>query len=654
MKGEKAPGWFKSILIGKPRDLSEKNLFHKLSLVALLAWVGLGADGLSSSCYGPEESFKALGTHLALAPFIAIACILTITVICASYSQLIEVFPGGGGGYLVASKLLSPKLGVVSGCALLVDYVLTIAISVSSGADALFSIFPHSFLVWKLPFAACGVLMLIILNLRGVRESVLIWVPVFFVFIVTHALGIAYAVGSHFGAIPELLARTSSDLSSSRMELGFFGILFLLVHSYSMGAGTYTGIEAVSNGLPILREPRVATGKRTMLYMGASLSFMVGGLLVAYLLCRVSPQEGKTLNAVLFNQIAASWPTFGWSFVFLAQGSAAILLFIAAQTGFLDGPRVLANMAADRWFPSRFSLLSDRFVTQNGIFLMGGAALIVLLSTHGALDLLVVLYSINVFITFTLSQAGMVCHWWKQRKVFPGWWKKLAVNGTGVLMTSFILASLCSVKFWEGGWVTLLLTGILVCIAFMTRRHYERIQSQFARLDSLVPALLSSPPIPPEKRPVTGPRTAAILVNGFNGLGLHTLLAVHRVFPNTFNNFVFIQVGLLDAGNFKGVDEINHLKQHLSIETGRYVSEMKRQGYESAAFTEIGHDLVQTATKLAQEVSQTYPHVVFFGGQLVFEKESLTSRFFHNYAVFAIQRELYRRNQPFVIMPIRA
>ena len=149
----------------------------------MFAWVGLGADGLSSSCYGPEESFKALGGNTHLSLFVALACVITIVAICASYSQIISLFPTGGGGYLVASKLLSPSAGVVSGCALLIDYVLTVTISVASGADALFSLFPDSAQHFKLGFAVAGVVGLTLINLRGVKESVLIWVPIFTVFV---------------------------------------------------------------------------------------------------------------------------------------------------------------------------------------------------------------------------------------------------------------------------------------------------------------------------------------------------------------------------------------------------------------------------------------------------------------------------------------
>ena len=655
----KGSAWLKDLFIGKGRSLADQHLFYKVSLIAVLAWVGLGADGLSSSCYGPEETFKALGTHTALAPFIALACVVTIGVICISYAQIIELFPGGGGGYLVASKLLGPRVGVVSGCALLVDYVLTIAISIASGADALFSVLPARWLPWKLLFTLAGTALLTLLNLRGVKESVLMWVPVFFVFILTHGFAILFGVATHLGVLPRVWAETSSGLQTAHTELGWVGVLFLLVRAYSMGAGTYTGIEAVSNGLPILREPRVATGKRTMLYMGLSLAMTVGGLLLAYLLYRVTPQDGKTLNAVLFERLTAGWPHgTATVFVSVAMLSATALLFIAAQAGFLDGPRVLANMALDRWFPARFATLSDRFVAQNGILLMGGAAILVLLAARGSVALLVVLYSINVFITFSLSQLGMARHWLKERATTPAWKRKFAINGIGFCLCAFILISLSAVKFWEGGWVTLVVTGAVIAAALLTRRHYEQTRRELARLDELVPTVDRELAGPGEGQaaPVAreaAERTAVVLVNGFNGLGLHTLLNITRLFPGMFRNFVFMHVGVVDAGNFKGVGEIENLRRHIAGEAGRYAEFMRRQGFHAEAVTDVGIDVVPTASALAAETAKRFPNAVFFGGQLVFEHESRATRLLHNFAVFALQREFFRRSLPFLIVPVR-
>ncbi len=651
----------KKILVGGARDPKDSHIFHKLSLIAFLAWVGLGSDGLSSSCYGPPEAFKALQGHPYLGIFVALGTGITIFIIAASYSHIIELFPSGGGGYLVASKLLSPKWGVVSGSALLIDYVLTITISIASGADAIFSFLPHNWYGYKLEFAIFGVLVLLILNLRGIKEAVVPLVPVFLLFVATHLFAILYAIITHAVKFHEVYNATGHELTRSFNSLGMFGVLFLVMRAYSMGAGTFTGIEAVSNGLPILREPRVATAKRTMHYMAYSLAITVIGLMIAYLLFNVQEQSGKTLNAILFQNMTASWSGHtGIIFVWVTLLSEAILLFIAAQTGFLDGPRVLANMALDRWFPTRFAMLSDRLVTQNGILLMGVASLFMMLISRGSVDFLIVLYSINVFITFSLSQLGMVKHWWQERKTEKKWIRKLSINGVGLILTSFILISVLLIKFEEGGWLTIVITSGLILFTLYIKNHYNKTFDMLRRLDTIVDSVEASiynidgddvKKPEPEFNPKA--KTAAILVNGFNGLGLHTLLSVFRLFSGMYKNFVFIQVGSVDAGNFKGADEIENLDTHINMEANRYVKYMNEHGYYAEAFTKIGTDVVDEINNLVPEITAKFPNVVFFGGQIVFPEDSFVTRWLHNYIVFAVQRKFYRQGIPFVILPIR-
>ena len=645
----------KSLVIGPARSLGESNLFHKVSLIALFAWVGLGADGLSSSCYGPEETYRALGSSTHLSTFVALACVVTIVAICASYSQIISLFPSGGGGYLVASKLLAPWVGVVSGSALLIDYVLTITISVASGADALWSLFPVGWQPWELRFEYVGLLGLTLLNLRGVKESVLVWVPIFFVFVATHALAIIYAIATHASSLGGVGGGTVHEVHTVSAQVGTFGLIALLLRAYSMGAGTYTGIEAVSNGLPILREPRVHTGRKTMVYMGASLAITVAGLLLAYLLYHVVPQDGKTLNAVLFEAMSAHWPSaLGHSFVNVTLVSEAALLFIAAQTGFLDGPRVLANMALDRWFPTRFANLSDRFVTQNGVVVMGTAGLIMMWATKGLVDTLVVLYSINVFITFSLSQFGMVRHWWQERHTERTWLRKLLINGFGFMLTFSILVSLTAVKFNQGGWVTLAVTLLLVLAAFAIKRHYTGVTEQLRRLDAIVEAAeVGGDGRTPAGEPDPKARTAIVLVNGYNGLGLHTVLNVPRMFGDTFRNLVFIQVGAVDAGNFKGADEIEALRAHTVADAQKYVAFARARGYGSTAFTAVGADVMGELMALAEEAAEQFPNRIFFAGQLLFMEETRRTRWLHNHTAFALQRRFLLANLPIVVLPIR-
>ncbi len=656
------PHRLKTIIFGGKHDIEDTSLFHKLTLIAFFAWIGLGADGLSSSCYGPEEAFLAVQGHVHLSVFVALMSGLTVFIIAASYSQIIELFPTGGGGYLVASKLLSPKAGMVSGSALLIDYVLTITISVASGADALFSFLPPAWLPYKLPFAIAGVVALTIMNMRGAKESVLPLVPIFLTFVVTHAFIIAYGVVMNVGSFGPVVAATRADVVQTQAELGFVGMLLLILRAYSMGAGTYTGIEAVSNGLPILREPKVQTGKRTMHYMAISLALVVMGLMVAYLLYRVAPQPGKTLNAVLFEAMTQNWGNGGTVFVLITLLSEAALLFVAAQTGFLDGPRVLSNMALDRWFPSKFAMLSDRLVTQKGILMMGAAALITMLLTGGSVKYLVVLYSINVFITFFLSQLGMVRHWWQVRGNEAHWEKKLFINGVGMTLTFFILVSVTVVKFHEGGWITILLTGALVVLALLTQRHYLNTFRILQRLDELVKVAEASCPAFPgeqgtekELRVKYDPqdKTAILLVNGFNGLGLHTLFSIIRLFGGTFKNFVFIQVGVVDAGNYKGAEEVSHMKANVKKELDRYVHYMRCHGYYAAAYSSFGNDVVDEIARLTPDILAKFPNAILFGGQLVFPKTTFLSGVFHNYTIFAVQRRFYNQGIPVVILPIR-
>ncbi len=654
---------FRKLLIGSSRSPHDKALFHKISLIAFFAWVALGADGMSSSSYGPEEAFRALQGHYTLSLFVGLGTAFTIFIVSTSYYQIIELFPSGGGGYLVASKLLSPKIGMVSGCALLIDYILTITLSIASGADALFSFLPAAWYVYKLGFAVLVLLLLIILNMRGVRESVVPLIPIFVVFILTHVVLIGYAWGIHVMNLPVVVGTTRSELQNSVSQLGMFGVVMLILRAYSMGAGTYTGIEAVSNGLPILRDPKVETAKHTMRYMAISLSLLVLGLMFSYLFYQVQPQPGKTLNAILFGKVTAEWGGhWGYYLVLITLVSEAALLTVAAQTGFIDGPRILSNMALDRWMPTRFATLSDRLVTQNGILIMGIGASILMIATRGSVQFLVVLYSINVFITFVLSQLGMVRHWWLERKQEKRWRRRLLINGIGLILTLFILLSVIVLKFYEGGWITLLVTGMLVAVVLLIKRHYNETQKMLRRLDDLahvvqttdevfVPGDIKNPK--PEVQFNPRSKTAVIMVNGFNGLGLHTLFSAIRYFGDMYKNYVFIEAGIVDAGNFKGSREVERLQDSVRSDVDKYIQYMRRNGYYAEGFTAVGIDAVEEISNLSKEILKKFPGAVFFGGQLVFRKESFITRLLHNYTVFAIQSRFYQEGVPVVILPIR-
>jgi uncharacterized membrane protein YjjP (DUF1212 family) len=401
-------------------------------------------------------------------------------------------------------------------------------------------------------------------------------------------------------------------------------------------------------------------------YMSVSLAFTVFGLMVAYLLYDVVPEPGKTLNAVLFRRATETWGDgVGTLFVQVSLFSEAAILFAAAQAGFMGGPRVLANMALDHWYPTKFTLLSDRLVSQNGILLMGAFAVVMVVLSGGSVEFLSVLYVITVFITFVLSQLGMVRHWATTRRKEDNWKRKLAVNGLGLGMCVFILAAVTFLKFNEGGWLALVITGILVGIALFVKRHYDNTAKMLKRMDNLVHAaktsqtgsiskVIGNGPDPVEE-PKFDPkaRTAVMLVSGFNGLGLHTLFSIIRLFGGIYKNFVFVEIGLIDAGAYKGTDEVDNLQSHVKNELDGYVEFIKRHGYYGEGVSSLSHDVVEGSATLAPKILERFPQSVFFMGQLVFPEESFLSRLFHNNVVFAVQRRLYHLGIPFIIMPVR-
>jgi len=648
------------VLIGPARDLRDPHLFHSLSLVAFLAWVGLGSDGLSSSCYGPEEAFLALGSHQYLAVFLAMLMALTVFIISASYSQTIDRFPTGGGGYLVATKLLGTYPGLVSGCALIVDYVLTIAISIASGADAIFSFLPAAWLPAKFPVAIAVVLVMVAMNLRGVKESVLALVPVFLSFVGLHLVLICYAFLSRASELPTIAHDAVRDARQGFDALGVIGLAVIFFRAYSMGAGTYTGIEAVSNGLPILREPRAATGKRTMLYMALSLAFIAGGILIAYLLAGVEPKVGKTLNAVLFERLTGDWKIAGLSIsmpiVTITLLTEGALLFVAAQTGFVGGPQVLATMALDRWVPRRFANLSERLVTQDGVLAMGIAAVLILVGTHARVRVLVILYAINVFVTFTLSQLGMSALWWRERKSEPLWLRKFLINGIGCISTALILTLTVTLKFDEGGWVTVAITGAVVAVCYLVRRHYRLVTKAVEQLEAdLLPEMYAATASQkPTRRDPNAP-TAVLLVNGFNGLGLATLMKIPRLFKGQFHNVIFVSVGEVDASLLKGPEEVNQLEQQIADDMLEYCQLARDLGFHAEVRTGLGADVMVELRRLCLEVANLFPHAVFFAGQMVFNEEvdGFFSRFLHNHTALDLLRWLQLQGVSLVILPVR-
>ena len=726
----------KRVLVGKPRDVEDPHIFHKISLVAFLAWIGLGADGLSSSAYGPDEAFRRLGTHTELAVFLAIATAMTVFIISFAYSRIIEHFPTGGGGYVVATKLLGTHAGLVSGSALLIDYVLTITVSIASGADAIFAFLPDGAMMFKLPVEYAAIVGLIIMNLRGVKESITVLVPIFLLFLLTHAVMLGSAFFTHYHDIPAVASTVKTHLHADYIKLGGWALFLIFAKAYSMGAGTFTGIEAVSNGLAIMREPKVATGKRTMLYMAVSLAVTAGGILLAYQLLKVSvptntfsktyplastemklkvkPQvvtpegeeidtavqkpddaelerkvkkgqvladggglsvtaenEGrivraddnaievrydpidadKPLNARLLGELTKDSHFFGNWFVVLTLIAEALLLVIAAQTGFIDGPRVMANMALDSWLPHRLSSLSEQLTMHYGVLLMGIASIIALWYTGGSVETLVTMYSINVFITFSLTELGMCKFYITHRKEHKEWSHALPIHMTGLTLCVSILTVVVVEKFREGAWVTLVVTGALIITCLLIKRYYGLVYRKLG-------LLAAEPPMDPSRAEVerkldVKKPTAVLLVGQYGGLGLHALAQIFRLFPKHYEQILFISVGIIDSGNFKGAEETERLKQETEATLKKYESLARKMGLATGSMMMIGQDSVAGLEELSVEVGLRYPQATFFAGQLVFQRDAWYQRFLHNETAFAVQRRLQWQGLPMVVLPVR-
>ncbi|MHB1949587.1 MAG: APC family permease [Gammaproteobacteria bacterium] len=642
----------KHYLIGDPLNPFTPNILRHISLVAFLAWIGLGADGLSSSCYGPEETFIALGSHPHLALYIAIATVITVFVISLGYNQVIELFPSGGGGYKVATQLLGPYVGLVSGAALLIDYVLTISVSTASGMDALFSLLPKYALPYKLAAEVCALVILLVINMRGMKESIKFLLPIFLGFVIIHFTLIVYGIAAHGKGLGHIIPNTISETKDLAATMGWFPLLALMLHAYSLGGGTYTGLEAVSNNVNHLSEPRVTTGKWTMFYMAISLSFTAAGFILLYLLWNAKPAVGQTLNAVVFHSILGD-SLFGKCTLIITLFLEAGLLFVAANTGFLAGPSVLANMAVDGWVPNRFRHLSTRLVIQNGIILFGLSALLILLWSHGRVALLVILYSINVFLTFSLSLLGLCVFWARHRsKASPRWKLRLSFSIFATLVTSSILCITLYSKFESGGWVTVLITCFVIGICLLIKRHYNIVNKKLAQLDTQLkqPILekCTHPLVPDPTKP-----TAVILIGKSSGIGMHTLLCVLRMFPRHFKNFIFLSVGIVDVRSFSGAAELETMRNEVNKTMEYFVDYCQQYGIAAESYVTFGTDPIEKLSELAEQIGEKYPNCIFFSSKLIFDHDNWITRFLHNETPVTLQRQLHLQGKELVILPMK-
>jgi hypothetical protein len=341
----------------------------------------------------------------------------------------------------------------------------------------------------------------------------------------------------------------------------------------------------------------------------------------------------------------------GYGFVAFTLAMEAALLFVAAQAGFIDGPRVMSNMAVDSWLPHRFAQLSDRLTIQDGVLLMGGAAIATLVYTRGDITRLVTMYSINVFVTFSLSQLGMVRYWLRRRGA--GRARGLAIHGVALALCAGILAGVLYEKLEIGGWVTVAVTGCVVGLCLLVRRHYDRVREGFRRLDEVMsglPAAYDGEPKPLDPRAPT----AVLLVGGYGGLGIHAMLSVQRLFPGHFRNFVFVSVGVIDAAAMKGVEEVDRVRERTEASLRHYVQLARGLGLAAGFRMSVGTEAVAGAEELAREIARELPRSIFFMGKLIFAREGFFFRVLHNNTADQLQRRLQFAGLNAMLLPVRA
>jgi amino acid transporter len=456
----------KRFLIGRPlksTELGEQRLSKTKALAVL------SSDALSSVAYGPEQVLIVLATVSTIAFWysipIAVGVLILLAALILSYRQVIFAYPHGGGAYVVSKENLGENPGLVAGGSLLVDYILTVAVSVSSGTDALTSAFP-SLLHYNVIIACCLVVVITLLNLRGLTESATILAYPVYLFVL--ALFILFGVGLYHILTGHVPANHHSALGTPVAGIG----LFLLLKAFASGCSALTGVEAISNAIPNFKKPEPVNAAKTLIAMGGLLAVLFVGIVYLAYYYGVAPKATETV----VSQIARE--TFGRNFVyFFIQGTTALILVLAANTGFSAFPMLAVNLAKDKYIARMFTIRGDRLGYSNGIIALAVASILLIIGFKGKTESLIPLYAVGVFIPFTLAQTGMFLKWVREKP--PGWVAKLITNLIGAIISGTVMMMFFITKFTQV-WPVLIFLPILVLVFHRIKRHYIKVGKQLS------------------------------------------------------------------------------------------------------------------------------------------------------------------------------
>ncbi len=473
----------KQVVIGSPLETA-RQVHERLNKKTALAV--FSSDAMSSVAYATEEVLRHLAPALALGALVyarpvGVAIALLLIVVAFSYRQTIAAYPNGGGSYIVASDNLGRVPGLIAGAALLVDYVLTVAVSISSGVFALTSLLP-ALTPYSVSLALLAIALITIANLRGVRESgALFSFPTYlFIFsILTMVVLGAYKIflggGLHITPGPGPLAGPGEEIITNTSQLI---TPFLIMSAFASGCSAMTGVEAISNGVPAFKQPEAPNARTTLVWMAGLLLAMFAGITWLATYGALPRQQESVLSQIARGVFGAN------IFWYIVQIATAGILFVAANTSYADFPRLTSLIARDRFLPRQFASLGDRLVFSNGIVILALFSAALVIYFKASTTSLIPLYAVGVFLSFTLSQAGMVVRWYRQRT--RNWQRSALVNGLGALTTLVVLCVIIIAKFAEGAWVVILLIPLLVGLFLFIHRHYVEVAHQLS-LEGLEP-----------------------------------------------------------------------------------------------------------------------------------------------------------------------
>ncbi|ANY65039.1 amino acid permease [Paenibacillus sp. BIHB 4019] len=466
--------FLKRLLIGRPLKSNE---LGDQKLIKLKALAILSSDALSSVAYGPEQILIVLITVSAAAfwysvPIAAFVLILLLALIL-SYRQIIFAYPHGGGAYVVSKENLGIFPGLISGGSLLVDYILTVAVSVSAGTDAITSAFPslheHNVLI-----AVIFVILITILNLRGVTESASILAYPVYLFVL--ALFILIGAGIYNISTGHVPPELHTPIGTPVAGIS----LFLLLRAFASGSSALTGVEAISNAIPNFRDPAPRNAAKTLSSMGILLAILFSGIVFLAYYYGIKP----AVEVTVVSQIAEH--TFGRHFMyFFIQGTTALILILAANTGYSAFPLLAVNLAKDKFIPRMFTVRGDRLGYSNGIISLGVLSILLIIAFGGQTEHLIPLYAVGVFIPFTLSQTGMIVKWIRQKP--KGWVVKLLINSAGALISLIVTMMFFLTKFAQV-WPVLVFLPIIIYVFHRIKKHYNAVGEQL-RLTTCEPAM---------------------------------------------------------------------------------------------------------------------------------------------------------------------